>query len=78
MQLNLIEQDIRSKEATLSRCKSNLLACVMKPNNSETHDEIKLLSQEVFLLEDQLDKYYSVAAFLRGEQGSHDEMLPKI
>lgn len=77
MQLNLIEQDIKNKEAFLHRCKNSLLACVMQDNNAATKVEIELLSQEAFLLEDQLEQLYSVAAILREEQGSYDEMLPK-
>ncbi len=71
MQLNLIEQDIKSKEESLKRCKSNLLGL-------ETHDEIKLLSHEVFLLEDQLKMYRTIVGILKEEQGSHDEMLQKV
>jgi hypothetical protein len=77
MQLNLIEQDIKDKEDSLRRCKSNLLGCIMKTNSPETHNEIKLLSQEVFLLEDQLKMYRTIAGILKEEQGSHDEMLQK-
>ncbi len=71
MQLNLIEQDIKSKEESLRRCRSNLLGV-------EAHDEIRLLSHEVFLLEDQLKMYRVIVGILKEDQGSYDEMLPKV
>ena len=78
MQLNLIEQDIKSKEESLRRCKSNLLGCVMKTNSIETHNELRLLSHEIFLLEDQLKMYRTIVGILKEEQGSRDEMLQKV
>jgi hypothetical protein len=49
----------------------------MKTNSIETHNELRLLSHEVFLLEDQLKMYRTIVGILKEEQGSRDEMLPK-
>jgi hypothetical protein len=77
MQLNLVERDIKIKEEALQRCKYNLECLRRSPGVAEYQEGIKLIGQEAFYLQDQLDQYYVVQSILREEQGSCDEMLPK-
>jgi hypothetical protein len=78
MQLNLIESDIQNRENALRRCKSNLDYLYNSIETEESKKAIKLLEQESFYLQDQLDRYYVLAAILREEQSSYDEMLQTV
>jgi hypothetical protein len=77
MQLNLVERDIKIKEEALRRCTYNLDCLRRSPRAAEYQEGIKLMDQEAFYLQDQLNQYYVVQSILREEQGVCDEMLPK-
>ena len=77
MQLNLIERDIKIKEDALRRCKYNIQCLRRSPKVAEYEEGLKIMDQEAFYLQDQLNQYYVVQTLLREEHGSCDEMLPK-
>lgn len=78
MELKLIISDIKKREDTLQLCKYNLEALRKSAKASLLHDAIRLMGQEIFFLQDQLSMLYIAAALLREEQGSTDEMLPRV
>ena len=74
MNIELVERDIQNRELALKRCKYHL-SCIDKTENQVP---FKLLSQEIFYLQDQLERYYVLFNLLREEQPVVDEMLPKV
>jgi len=75
MQLDELLHDIKRREECLTRCLFGLQVLSSLP---EEREALRLMEQEAFFLRDQLDRYYSVYAILREEQGSTDEMLQKV
>ena len=78
MHIALIERDIRNREDALRRCTSNVTCLQRSPRAAEHTEAIRLLSQEAFYLQDQLEQYHTLITFLREEQGVCDEMLPRV
>jgi hypothetical protein len=78
MQITMIERDIINRENALRRCKYNVICLQTSPRASEYAEGIKMLSQEAFYLQDQLDRFYILLDILKEEQGACDEMLPRV
>ena len=73
--LQEIEHEIKQRESCLIRCEYSLALLNSLPLSEENESKKKLMEYEAFFLHDQLDKYYSIYAILREEQGSKDEVL---
>ena len=73
MELKELEREMKQRERCLTRCLFSLEFLTLDP--IKNRDAIRLAEQEAFFLRDQLDKYHSVYAILREEQGSTDEAL---
>jgi hypothetical protein len=77
MQIVLIEREMKDKEEALKRCKYQAawLKQLKKPEYKET---IWQLSQEAFLLEDQLAHYKTVFNLLQEDQEVFDNFPKRI
>lgn len=77
MPLDLIEirQAIEAREAYLKRCLSIL---EFWHESNETVESKKLIEQEVFFLQDQLDRYYQAARLLQEEQANEQALLKTV
>jgi hypothetical protein len=47
-------------------------------NERKNRDVIRMLSNEAYLLKDQLARFKIILNLLREEEGPNDEMLPRI
>jgi len=77
MQIVLIEREMKDKEEALRRCRYNV-ACLKQANNKEYEKAIYELSQEVYMLEDQLEHYRVVFNLLREDQKVFDNVPKRI
>jgi len=78
MNISIIERDIKNKEESLRRCKYNVECLCKSPRVAGYQEAIRLVSQEAFYLQDQLDQYYVLFNLLREDQPEYDEMLPRV
>ena len=77
MQIVLIEQEMRDKEEALKRCKY-YLAWLKQARNPKYKETIWELTQEQFLLEDQLAHYKTVFNLLEEDQETFDSVPKRI
>jgi len=77
MQLNVLEREMRHKKDALKRCQYNV-QCLKRARNSEHKDAIWQLSQEVYLLEDQLSRYDTVFNLLKEDVQVYDDVPKRI
>jgi len=78
MNISIIERDIKNREESLRRCKYNVECLRKSPRAAGHQEDIRLMSQEAFYLQDQLDQYYVLFNLLREDQPEYDEMLPRV
>jgi hypothetical protein len=77
MKANLIERDMQDRERALQSCKGNIMYLQQKGERKYKED-INMLSQEIFFLQDQLSRYKIIFDLLKEEEGPADEMLKKF
>jgi hypothetical protein len=77
MQLNLLEREIRYKKDALKRCQYNV-QCLKRARNPEYKEAIWQLSQEAYLLEDQLSHYDIVFNLLKEDVQVYDDVPKRI
>ena len=78
METNELEREIKRREEQLNRCHCGLALLNSLPLDEETRVKKRLIEQEAFFIHDQLDKYYSIYAILRDEQGLNEEVLQTL
>jgi hypothetical protein len=78
MALNTVElhRYIKIREVYLKCCESTVRALRITGTTSEA--VLKMLEQEVFFLEDQLDSCYKALRLLQDEPASHEKVLQKV
>lgn len=77
MKLTLIDRDIHYKRDALKRCEYRI-KCLKQSNKPEDKQIMHELSQEAFLLQDQLSYYKIIFDLLKEEHNFNDEMSKKI
>jgi hypothetical protein len=77
MKIVLIEREMKEKEAALKRCKY-LVECLKKSRKPEHKEVLWQISQEQFLLEDQLAHYKIVFSLLQEDQEMYDSVPKRI
>ena len=77
MQIVLVERELRQKAEALKRCQYNM-QCLKRAKNSDYEKAIWQLSQEIFLLEDQLDRYNTVFNLLQDGQEMFDNVPKRV
>lgn len=77
MNIALIEREMRYRKEALKRCQYNV-QCLKRARNPEYEKAIWQLSQEAFLLEDQLVHYNTVFNLLKEDQELFDNVPKRI
>jgi hypothetical protein len=77
MQLNLLEREMRYKKDALKRCQYNM-QCLKNARNPGYQEAIWQLSNEAYLLEDQLSRYDVVFNLLKEDVQVYDDVPKRI
>jgi hypothetical protein len=77
MNIALIEQEIRHKKEALKRCHYNV-QCLRRAKNPEYKEAIWQLSNEEYLLRDQLSRYSTVYNLLKEDRELFDNVPKRI
>jgi hypothetical protein len=77
MQLATLEREMRYKKEALERCQYNV-QCLKRARNPEYREAIWELSNEAYLLEDQLSRYDTVFNLLKEDVQVYNDVPKRI